>query len=82
VADLNCSFCGKSPKEVRKIITKDWGMVVANICDECLSKSTTIIAESNDLTDSEQTKWDAYRSFYKKLYGGKEAQNDDQKKLP
>jgi len=45
---LSCSFCGKSQKEVRKLIA---GPTVY-ICDECISLCNDIIAEELDTTDS------------------------------
>jgi len=45
---LSCSFCGKSQKEVRKLIA---GPTVY-ICDECISLCNDIIAEELDSRDS------------------------------
>ncbi|MBW2278708.1 MAG: ATP-dependent Clp protease ATP-binding subunit ClpX [Deltaproteobacteria bacterium] len=45
---LSCSFCGKSQKEVRKLIA---GPTVY-ICDECISLCNDIIAEELDTRDS------------------------------
>src|SRR5262245_45598953 len=42
-ANLSCSFCGKSQKEVRKLIA---GPTVY-ICDECIDLCNDIIAEEN-----------------------------------
>jgi len=39
--NLNCSFCGKSQKEVKKLIA---GPTVY-ICDECIGLCNDIIAE-------------------------------------
>ncbi|HEY2516733.1 MAG TPA: ATP-dependent Clp protease ATP-binding subunit ClpX [Polyangiaceae bacterium] len=39
--NLNCSFCGKTPKEVRKLIAGP----AAYICDECIGLCNDIIAE-------------------------------------
>ncbi|MBI2501562.1 MAG: ATP-dependent Clp protease ATP-binding subunit ClpX, partial [Deltaproteobacteria bacterium] len=41
--NLCCSFCGKSQKEVRKLIA---GPTVY-ICDECIDLCNDIIAEEN-----------------------------------
>ena len=40
--DLNCSFCGKSEDEVKKLITASSSVY---ICDECVQLCTEIIAE-------------------------------------
>jgi ATP-dependent Clp protease ATP-binding subunit ClpX len=45
--NLNCSFCGKSQKEVRKLIA---GPTVY-ICDECIGLCNDIIAEEGDRED-------------------------------
>ena len=42
--NLSCSFCGKSQREVRKLIA---GPTVY-ICDECIKLCNDIIAEEND----------------------------------
>ena len=42
-ANLNCSFCGKSQREVRKLIA---GPTVY-ICDECINLCNDILAEEN-----------------------------------
>ena len=42
--DLSCSFCGKSQREVRKLIA---GPSV--ICDECIRHCNNILAEPEDL---------------------------------
>src|SRR3989338_4000246 len=42
-SSLSCSFCGKSQKEVRKLIA---GPTVY-ICDECIALCNDIIAEEN-----------------------------------
>lgn len=47
-ATLNCSFCGKSQREVRKLIA---GPTVY-ICDECIELCNDIIAEENSKTRS------------------------------
>ena len=44
--NLNCSFCGKSQKEVKKLIA---GPTVY-ICDECIGLCNDIIAEERDET--------------------------------
>ena len=41
-SDLNCSFCGKSEDEVKKLITASSSVY---ICDECVQLCTEIIAE-------------------------------------
>jgi ATP-dependent Clp protease ATP-binding subunit ClpX len=46
---LSCSFCGKSQKEVRKLIA---GPTVY-ICDECISLCNDIIAEELDTQDEQ-----------------------------
>jgi ATP-dependent Clp protease ATP-binding subunit ClpX len=48
--NLSCSFCGKSQKEVRKLIA---GPTVY-ICDECIGLCNDIIAEESDRDDSAQ----------------------------
>lgn len=45
-ASLNCSFCGKNQREVRKLIA---GPTVY-ICDECIELCNDIIAEENSKT--------------------------------
>lgn len=45
--NLSCSFCGKSQKEVKKLIA---GPTVY-ICDECIELCNDIIAEENDRGD-------------------------------
>jgi ATP-dependent Clp protease ATP-binding subunit ClpX len=47
---LNCSFCGKSQKEVRKLIA---GPTVY-ICDECIGLCNDIIAEEAEKEDAHQ----------------------------
>lgn len=47
--NLNCSFCNKSQKEVRKLIA---GPTVY-ICDECIGLCNEIIAEEGDKSDEE-----------------------------
>ena len=47
-ANLQCSFCGKSQKEVKKLIA---GPTVY-ICDECIGLCNDIIAEEVDREDS------------------------------
>ena len=42
--NLSCSFCGKSQREVRKLIA---GPTVY-ICDECIKLCNDIIAEEHD----------------------------------
>ena len=51
---LTCSFCGKSQREVRKLIA---GPTVY-ICDECIRLCTDIIDEENEreATDRKPTK--------------------------
>ena len=49
---LCCSFCGKSQKEVKKLIA---GAAVY-ICDECIGLCNDIIAEENDREESKDTK--------------------------
>ncbi|MBN2804357.1 MAG: ATP-dependent Clp protease ATP-binding subunit ClpX [Deltaproteobacteria bacterium] len=48
---LSCSFCGKSQKEVRKLIA---GPTVY-ICDECISLCNDIIAEELDTQDEQSS---------------------------
>jgi ATP-dependent Clp protease ATP-binding subunit ClpX len=48
--NLNCSFCGKSQKEVRKLIA---GPTVY-ICDECIGLCNDIIAEEAEKEDAHQ----------------------------
>lgn len=50
--NLSCSFCGKSQREVRKLIA---GPTVY-ICDECIDLCNDIIAEENARTDQATTK--------------------------
>src|SRR2546421_3155307 len=45
--NLSCSFCGKSQREVRKLIA---GPTVY-ICDECIKLCNDIIAEENEKED-------------------------------
>src|SRR6266571_4061309 len=49
--NLSCSFCGKSQKEVKKLIA---GPTVY-ICDECIGLCNDIIAEEVDREDSFST---------------------------
>ncbi|MCA9535721.1 MAG: AAA family ATPase, partial [Myxococcales bacterium] len=49
--NLQCSFCGKSQKEVKKLIA---GPTVY-ICDECIGLCNDIIAEEVDREDSLQS---------------------------
>ncbi|MBW2426294.1 MAG: ATP-dependent Clp protease ATP-binding subunit ClpX, partial [Deltaproteobacteria bacterium] len=49
-ANLSCSFCGKSQKEVKKLIA---GPTVY-ICDECIELCNDIIAEEYGQEDSGQ----------------------------
>ena len=46
-ANLTCSFCGKSQKEVKKLIA---GPTVY-ICDECIELCNDIIAEEIEKED-------------------------------
>lgn len=48
---MNCSFCGKSADEVKKLIA---GPSVY-ICDECVEKFNEIIAEKSEETDGTET---------------------------
>jgi ATP-dependent Clp protease ATP-binding subunit ClpX len=48
--NLNCSFCGKGQKEVRKLIA---GPTVY-ICDECIGLCNDIIAEESEKEDTHQ----------------------------
>src|ERR1700712_1166134 len=50
--NLSCSFCGKSQKEVRKLIA---GPTVY-ICDECIGLCNDIIAEEIDREETKDTK--------------------------
>src|SRR4030081_3381320 len=50
--NLTCSFCGKSQKEVKKLIA---GPTVY-ICDECIGLSNDIIAEEIDKEEAKDTK--------------------------
>src|SRR5690606_29826647 len=49
--NLQCSFCGKSQREVKKLIA---GPTVY-ICDECIALCNDIIAEEVDRDDSFQS---------------------------
>jgi hypothetical protein len=49
---LSCSFCGKSQREVRKLIA---GPTVY-ICDECIKLCNDIIAEDIERNDAEETR--------------------------
>lgn len=40
--DVRCSFCGKAPEQVRRLICGPNGVA---ICDECVSLCNEIIAE-------------------------------------
>ena len=48
---MNCSFCGKSADEVKKLIA---GPSVY-ICDECVEKFTQLVAEETEETDGTVT---------------------------
>src|ERR1700683_5619924 len=50
--NLNCSFCGKSQKEVKKLIA---GPTVY-ICDECIGLCNDIIAEEIEKEDPKDVK--------------------------
>ena len=50
--NLSCSFCGKSQREVRKLIA---GPTVY-ICDECIGLCNDIIAEEIDREETKDTK--------------------------
>ena len=50
-ANLSCSFCGKSQKEVKKLIA---GPSVY-ICDECIGLCNDIIAEELEQSDDSAT---------------------------
>jgi hypothetical protein len=39
--NLHCSFCSKSPEQVRKLVTGP----TANICDECIEVCSDIISD-------------------------------------
>src|SRR5262245_15673235 len=49
---LKCSFCGKSQKQVKKLIAGPG----VYICDECIDLCNEIIEE--ELSDASETKWD------------------------
>ncbi|MBX6371717.1 MAG: ATP-dependent Clp protease ATP-binding subunit ClpX [Acidothermus sp.] len=49
---LKCSFCGKSQKQVKKLIAGPG----VYICDECIDLCNEIIEE--ELSESHETKWD------------------------
>lgn len=49
--NLNCSFCGKSQREVRKLIAGPG----VYICDECIQLCNDIIAEENEREARETT---------------------------
>lgn len=40
MSDSNCSFCGKRPEEVFRVITSDG----CRICNECIGRCAEIIA--------------------------------------
>ncbi|WP_440899802.1 ClpX C4-type zinc finger protein, partial [Actinosynnema sp.] len=50
---LKCSFCGKSQKQVKKLIAGPG----VYICDECIDLCNEIIEE--ELADSTELSWDA-----------------------
>ena len=49
---LKCSFCGKSQKQVKKLIAGPG----VYICDECIDLCNEIIEE--ELSESSELKWD------------------------
>src|SRR5690349_24799827 len=49
---LKCSFCGKSQKQVKKLIAGPG----VYICDECIDLCNEIIEE--ELAESNEVKWD------------------------
>jgi len=50
--DVRCSFCGKEPREVRKLIA---GLKV-HICDECVTLCNEILAEDGAPEPDEETR--------------------------
>src|SRR5687768_9958788 len=50
---LKCSFCGKSQKQVKKLIAGPG----VYICDECIDLCNEIIEE--ELSESSELKWDS-----------------------
>lgn len=44
---MRCGFCGKSRREVRKMVRADTG---ATICDQCVTQAVREIAESDALS--------------------------------
>ena len=55
---LSCSFCGKSQKEVKKLIA---GPTVY-ICDECIGLCNDIIAEEIEKESEQLTAWRRFPS--------------------
>ena len=53
-ASLSCSFCGKSQKEVRKLIA----VPTVYICDECIELCNDIIAEEYGKEESPEERED------------------------
>ncbi len=51
MTELRCSFCGKSQKEVKKLIAGP----SAYICDECVSLCNEILEEENEEEEKEQS---------------------------
>ena len=42
---VSCSFCGKNPDEVRKIVGPPEGRAPVYICDECVDHCNDVIAQ-------------------------------------
>jgi ClpX C4-type zinc finger protein len=62
---FSCSFCGKNQSEVRKLIA---GPSV-HICDECVELCKNIVAEEEDVGDSDKTKAARAKSKANRLCG-------------
>lgn len=59
----NCSFCGKTKHEVKRLIAGDF----ANICDECIELCKEIIVEDNQLSAKGPRKWLTPTEIHKHL---------------
>lgn len=51
MAQVNCSFCGRSKKDVRLMISG----IHAHICDKCIEQANVILEEETKNQDSVQT---------------------------
>jgi ATP-dependent protease Clp ATPase subunit len=64
---MDCSFCGKNSKDVKKMIGSAIGQ--SAICENCLAACTKIILNECDLTPAARLRWEKNLSLLKEFAG-------------